>query len=304
MYLYLPSAVFQAVLHKVPEYGVNQTRIPVHAQAVLQGILHQNTHFLQPRPKFVRHLVHDILQIHFLLMQLFRSLLYLGYHPYVADQVGQSHHLHVCPLQEHIPLLCGNIPAHCKRLQISADTADRCPEFMGYIVGHLLFYHLVLLYAGNIVYGHFETVVRVNQHLKGIYAPALVHIVLEHRDIVYPGIGIARNKLGNRLEYLAVPQGIEVRSRPVQHQVHELHEPGIGINLFLFLRENGDAAVVIVQVQQKPFLLESNNPVALLQSVIALQHLFSDIAQFGIRERHVLVIHLPLVRSLSESVQP
>ena len=150
---------------------------------------------------------------------------------------------------------------------------------MSYIVGHLLFHHLVLLDVRDIVHRHLAAVVRIDKHLEGIDTASFVDIVLEHRHIVHPRIRVAGDKLRYRLEDLAVPQCVQIRSRPVKHEVHELYKFGIGIHLPALLGEYGYASVIIVQMEKKPFLLQGYYPVALLQPVIALKHLHTYVAQ-------------------------
>ena len=237
-------------------------------------------------------------------MQLLRSLFYLRDQTYVPDEVRKPHHLHISPVQKHIPLFCRYVPAYGKRLQVSTDAADRGAQLVGDIVRHLLLHHLVLLHVRDIVHRNFTAIVRIYQHLKGVDAAALVDIVLEDRDIVHSGIAdIVSDELSYRPEYLIVPEGVEIRSRTVEHQVHELDEFGVRVDFFPFLRENGDASVVIVQMEQKPLFLQGDDTVALLQPLVASEHLVSYVAQLGIRERHVFIVHMAFLRRFRQTVQ-
>ena len=144
------------------------------------------------------------------------------------------------------------------------------------VVCHLLFHVPVLLGLGDIVDGDLKTVVRIYQHLYVIAASALGQLETEDgRKISLYGSAMVK-KFIQRREHAAFPDVVDVRGRTVKKGIDNLYELVVGIKLFPFRGKYGNAAVIIMYVQEKPFLFKGNHIVALLQAAVAFQHLVAD----------------------------
>ena len=236
-------------------------------------------------------------------LQLLGSLFYLGDDGDVTYQVRQAKGLHIGPVYEHVLPLLGYSRTCYERLQIASYAADRRAEFVGDIVGHLLFHHLAFLGFGNVVDSYLETVVRINEHLYTVVMPALGKLEVEHRCGIILDRSVPFQKFQKRRKDAALPYVVQIRRRPVKQSVDILDKTRVCI-LFLPVRgENRDASVIIMYMQKEPLFFKRDHVVAVLEHLVALEHLLSDLPEFRVGEGNIFIVHVSLDGGFGEIAQ-
>ena len=156
MYRYPLSGVAHAVFHEIPENRIHQRVVAVNFSVLRYEALGLYSGFFYFGPQFFKHVIHYFGGVYDFLSHSFGRFLNLVYYRHVAYQFGKSQHLIVGTLQEiHLLFFRKSLAFHY-RFDIPAYAAHRCSQFVGYVVAHLLLYHVVLFGVGYVVERYFE----------------------------------------------------------------------------------------------------------------------------------------------------